>query len=124
MSHSDRHRKEGNSKMKVTYAHHSKHETEEYTSEFWTYMVESSSLNYICHNYISWHTGVLAGQELSDLTVGFTNGSLYTYKEVPTRVVLSLITAESVGKAFHTLIKKGGYEYRKIREATPKEVEV
>lgn len=109
--------------MKVTYASHNTNTTENYESNFWTYLVESSSVYYICHNHISWHSGTLAGQEHSDLTIGFTNGSLYTYEGVPTRVVLSLITAESVGKAFHTLIKKGGYEYKKIRGATPKEVE-
>lgn len=124
MSHSDQHRKEGNSKMKVTYASHGTNTTDTYESNFWTYLVESSSVHYICHHHISWHSGALAGQEHSDLTVGFTNGSLYTYEGVPTRVVLSLITAESVGKAFHTLIKQGGYEYKKVRGATPKEVEV
>jgi len=71
---------------------------------------------------MSWHSGRLAGQEHSDLTVAFTNGSIYTYEGVPTRVVLTLISAESVGKAFHALIKKGGYEYRKVRGANPKPV--
>jgi len=108
--------------MKVTHASHHTSTTDTYESNQWTYTVDSSAISYLSHHLMLWHSGVLAGQEHSDLSVGFTNGSLYVYEGVPTRVVLSLITAESVGKAFHSLIKKGGYEYKKVRDADPKPV--
>jgi hypothetical protein len=103
--------------MKVTYNSHYHNETEDYISDNWSYLVESSSLSYISHHL--WVSKKGYG-EVSDLTVGFTNGSLYTYEGVPVSLVLSLISAESIGKAFHQLIKKGGYAYKKVKDADPK----
>ena len=40
--------------------------------------------------------------------------SLYEYKGVPASVVAELLFADSIGHAFHQLIKLGGYEYRKL----------
>jgi chloramphenicol O-acetyltransferase len=103
--------------MKVTYANHYHNETENYTSDIWTYLVESSSLSYVSHHLWISHKGY---GEVSELTVKFTNGSMYSYEGVPVSVVLSLISADSIGKAFHQLIKKGGYAYKKVKDADPK----
>lgn len=48
------------------------------------------------------------------LTVTFHSGGVYSYLNVPASVVEQFVAAESVGKAFHSLIKKGGYVFEKI----------
>jgi len=50
-------------------------------------------------------TAVGYDPETLDLTVRFTRGTEYTYSGVPADVVGLLLAAESVGKAFGTLIK-------------------
>lgn len=49
-----------------------------------------------------------------DLIIMFYTGASYLYKEVPSDTVCRLVFAESTGKAFSGLIRKGGYEYTKL----------
>ena len=49
-----------------------------------------------------------------ELVVTFKRGGAYSYKEVPQEVFQMITQAESVGKAFHSVIKQGGYEYEKL----------
>ena len=48
------------------------------------------------------------------LEVEFAGGSVYQYAGVPSEVHDELLAAESVGKAFGTLIKSQDYEFKKI----------
>lgn len=48
------------------------------------------------------------------LRVTFKNGVDYDYFEVPFNVYVSLRRAESVGSAFDSLVKKGGYAFSKV----------
>lgn len=52
--------------------------------------------------------------KLGSLTVEFKSGLTYVYSQVPLEVVEQVISAESVGKAFNELIKKGGYKFQRI----------
>lgn len=52
--------------------------------------------------------------ETLELRVQFQKGGVYAYKDVPEEVFTMLSSAESVGSAFHTLIKSAGYEYEKV----------
>ena len=47
------------------------------------------------------------------LEIAFLNGTSYQYRGVPQEVHLSLITADSKGKALAKLVK-GLYDYKKI----------
>ena len=50
------------------------------------------------------------------LYVQFNNGTWYSYDDVPSEVVLSIILADSQGKAFDEKVKKGSYVYHKLDE--------
>lgn len=52
--------------------------------------------------------------EQRELQVTFTKGGVYKYKDVPTEVFNMISQAESVGSAFNTLVKNGGYSYEKV----------
>ena len=54
--------------------------------------VESSNIKHI-------------GHEHDVLYIKFKSGDVYSYDEVPPEVYEQLVTAESVGQAFHKLIK-------------------
>lgn len=49
-----------------------------------------------------------------ELRVKFHNGGVYSYSAVPAEVHEKLVGAESIGKAFGSLIRKGGYAYNAI----------
>ena len=52
--------------------------------------------------------------ESKELVVQFENGGRYSYAEVPPEIVTCVMFAESQGKAFDALIKKGGYKFEKL----------
>ena len=47
------------------------------------------------------------------LQADFLNGTTYIYFAVPPKVFEDLMAAESKGSAFNTLVKKGGFSFRK-----------
>jgi len=49
----------------------------------------------------------------STLIAEFKSGDLYLYDAVPQDTFAQVLAAESKGKAFNELIKKGGFQYRK-----------
>lgn len=53
-------------------------------------------------------------KDTKDLYVEFHSGGVYKYLDVPYEVFQVISNSESIGKAFHSLIKKGGYEFEKI----------
>ena len=53
-------------------------------------------------------------REKKRLCVQFNSGQCYEYTAVPLETFVDLTTAESVGKAFNSLIKTGGFEFKKI----------
>tara|TARA_Y100000034_G_C6852753_1_gene387052 strand:+ start:987 stop:1220 length:234 start_codon:yes stop_codon:yes gene_type:complete len=53
--------------------------------------------------------------ETSTLLVDFVKGGTYSYADVPESVYADLISAESVGKAFHATVKHAGFTF--TREA-------
>jgi hypothetical protein len=53
------------------------------------------------------------GWENKLLNVEFKNGSVYQYEGVPKAVYDLLLSAESVGRTFNTLVKNS-YTYKKI----------
>ena len=48
------------------------------------------------------------------LTVTFANGGRYEYLGVPMTVWTELTTAPSLGSAFTSLVKRGGFAYNKL----------
>lgn len=57
-------------------------------------------------------------RETRRLVAQFGEDSWYEYDNVPPEVVADLFTAESHGRAFTQLVKKGGFAFRRIgREA-------
>lgn len=54
----------------------------------------------------------------TQLTVEFHNGSKYLYLGVTSDVIAKWVQAESVGKAFNLLIKKGEFQYQKLDTAS------
>jgi hypothetical protein len=55
------------------------------------------------------------------MAVQFQRGGWYLYEDVPMSVFVQVITdPDSQGRAFHRLVKQGGYRYRKT---TPEEIE-
>lgn len=48
------------------------------------------------------------------LRTHFLNGTAYDYFNVPMKVFEELQKAESKGKAFNSLVKKGNYEFKKV----------
>lgn len=60
---------------------------------------------------------------LGDLTVHFTNGRSYVYRDVPFTVNDELLAEcmspakdASVGKLFNKLVRSGGYEYEEVED--------
>ncbi|KAF0205586.1 MAG: hypothetical protein FD167_5581 [bacterium] len=49
------------------------------------------------------------------LEVGFLNGSIYQYLNVPESKYIALMRAESKGGYLDAYIKKFGYRYKKVR---------
>jgi len=47
------------------------------------------------------------------LRVAFKNGGVYDYSEVPVDVFTALGSAESIGGAFHKLVKTAGFKYER-----------
>ena len=58
--------------------------------------------------------GIGYDKEESRLCIQFQNGKCYEYAGVPAEAFVDLITAKSTGKAFHALIKNGGFEFKQI----------
>jgi hypothetical protein len=48
------------------------------------------------------------------LRTKFNNGEIGDYYDVPSEVVAQLRTAQSLGSAFHRLVKNGGYRYESV----------
>jgi hypothetical protein len=53
-------------------------------------------------------------RETARLVVQFGEDSFYEYDAVPGDVVLDFMFADSIGSAFATLVKKGGFQFRKL----------
>lgn len=53
-------------------------------------------------------------RERARLVVQYGEDSFYEYDAVPGDVVLDFLFADSMGSAFSTLVKKGGFQFRKI----------
>ncbi len=51
---------------------------------------------------------------LNELMVEFNNGSVYKYSGVPEEVYTNIIAAESAGRSFHTLVRRGGYSFTQV----------
>lgn len=49
-----------------------------------------------------------------ELRVFFKSGAHYSYPQVPAFKLVQVLFAESVGSAFDSVIKKGGFAYTKI----------
>lgn len=47
------------------------------------------------------------------LAAEFLNGTTYHYDAVPPPIFDTLMAAESKGSAFNTLVKKGGFDFKK-----------
>lgn len=56
-------------------------------------------------------------RERSRLVVQFGEDTFYEYDGVSPEVVLDFLFADSIGSAFDALVKKGGFQYRKLRAA-------
>jgi hypothetical protein len=52
--------------------------------------------------------------ETKVLQVEFKKGTIYDYADVPPVVANDLVHAESIGKAFHSLVIQGGYIATKV----------
>jgi len=48
------------------------------------------------------------------LRTHFLNGTAYDYFNVPEKVFEELRSAESKGKAFNALVKRAGFEFKKV----------
>jgi hypothetical protein len=53
-------------------------------------------------------------REQARLVVQFGEDSFYEYDGVPGDVVLDFMFADSIGSAFSALVKKGGFQFRKL----------
>jgi len=51
--------------------------------------------------------------ESKKMEVEFLKGTVYTYSDIAEGVYNTLMTSESIGKAFASLIKSGGFYYEK-----------
>ena len=58
----------------------------------------------------------LAHDGARSLVVVFHNGGIYEYGDVPADIAKEVAEAESVGRAFHRLIKAAGYTSAKRAE--------
>ncbi len=65
--------------------------------------VESSSL-----------TRLKYAVDTMELLVEFKGGAQYIYQKIPSDLFLGLMTADSIGSAFHKLVKIQAYPYEKI----------
>ena len=65
--------------------------------------VKSSLLDTMAYEPITQH-----------LEVTFKNGKKYVYAGVPAKVYEQVMASRSVGKAFHTLVRKGDYEHKQV----------
>ena len=56
------------------------------------------------------------GYDLSSkkMMVRFQTGDIYEYYEVSPEIVLQILIADSHGKAFSKLIRKGSYKYERV----------
>lgn len=61
-------------------------------------------------------TAVKFDREAGRLVVQFGD-AFYEYDGVPGDIVLDFIFADSIGGAFDTLVKRGGFNFRKIPSA-------
>ena len=52
--------------------------------------------------------------ESRQLVVEFAGGSRYCYDEVPAGIVTHVLFAGSISSSFDQLVKKGGFQYRKL----------
>jgi hypothetical protein len=69
--------------------------------------IDSSNIKYLMYQGISRGTG--------SLKVDFSTGVSYQYSDVEFNTVLQIISAESIGQVFRTLIVNSGrYKYKKI----------
>lgn len=50
----------------------------------------------------------------TNLDIQFKNTTVYRYSKVPPEVLIELLNAESIGSAFHRLIRSGPFEYEKL----------
>lgn len=59
------------------------------------------------------------GYDIDSKTLGvkFARGGEYHYSAVPVEVAGKVVFSKSVGSTFDKLIKKGGYEYKKVENA-------
>lgn len=49
-----------------------------------------------------------------ELEVEFKTGDIYLYYNIPQLIYKQLMNADSIGSAFHFLIREGDYSYTKI----------
>ena len=70
-----------------------------------TFSVESSAIETL-------------GWEDQSLFAKFKGGGCYRYSGVGKTHLESILNADSIGKAFHQIVKKGGFRYEKL-EADP-----
>lgn len=59
-------------------------------------------------------TAVKFDRETGQLIVQFGENSFYEYDGVSGDVVLDFMFADSIGRTFDTLVKKGGFSFRRI----------
>lgn len=48
--------------------------------------------------------------------VQFHSGAIYDYLDVPERIHVEVVRADSVGEAFSRCVRNAGFEYRLVRE--------
>ncbi len=60
-------------------------------------------------------------RERSELTVQFSEDAFFTYSDVPSDIVVDFLFADSIGSAFNSIVKKGGFEFERIpaKDARP-----
>lgn len=71
----------------------------------------SSNIQFI--EYISSKDVPLKRDDRGLLRVIFNNGSVYVYENVPFKIAVDILYAESVGKKFNSAIVSSNYAYRK-----------
>ena len=59
------------------------------------------------------------GYEGGRLEVEFASGQVYRYSDVPSDVHASLISGESIGKSFRSLVLGGGFGFEKVPPPEP-----
>jgi hypothetical protein len=71
----------------------------------WGYLVPVQSSNIAAVGY---------NEEERTLRIQFKSGATYEYEGVELETYDALMGADSVGSAFHRLIKSGSYSYRRV----------